>query len=550
MGSGIDGRSRGGRGSGGNDRKTGSEGADERESAGVDPNTIRQKGGADGQNAEGRAHRSGARSGTGGHTSRRPAVARWGGQQNDDGGNETVAHKKDSGANVAMGGAPPRQQANVAAAGVPSGIGSLADLPERYGTQITHELGVIRQLGLAGYFLIVWDIVRFALREGVLCQGRGSAANSAVCYCLGITAIDPVRMELLFERFLSEDRQEAPDIDIDFAHRDREKVLQYVYERYGREHAAMVCEQITYRGKSAVRDAARVLGFSVEQANVLSTLSDRFSAKSTAEALRVGTTAVEMLGRHYDLDPQSDRPGIPDDARKHPEEWTAEKLLAQRLGQEMVNGTEMSTRTRQDKEAARRVAAAHSGRPEVMRGVVAGPASASEEPLGAPTTGTPGASLGAPASASSGPIGVPASASGVEPGPRPTRAAASPPHPPPRQHHHQSSFTDPNASSNHEERRNPTTALRAPPEAGPGSVLAQAGLDPRDRRVQMLPEIVAGLHQAPRHRSIHVGGFVLTAEPLSTVVPIEPASMPDRTVIQWERDDLEAAGLVKIDLLG
>ena len=145
--------------------------------------------------------------------------------------------------------------------------------------QIAHELALIAKLGLAGYFLIVWDIVRFARREGILCQGRGSAANSAVCYCLGITAVDPIRLGLLFERFLSEERTEAPDIDIDFAHRERERVLQYVYERYGREHAAMVCEQITYRGKSAVRDAARVLGFSVEQADTLATLSDRFSAR-------------------------------------------------------------------------------------------------------------------------------------------------------------------------------------------------------------------------------------------------------------------------------
>jgi error-prone DNA polymerase len=196
--------------------------------------------------------------------------------------------------------------------------------------QITHELSVIRQLGLAGYFLIVWDIVRFARREGILCQGRGSAANSAVCFCLGITAVDPIEMGLLFERFLSDERQETPDIDIDFAHRDREKVLQYVYERYGREHAAMVCEQITYKEKSAKRDVERVLGAAGE-------LSD--------------TIASRLL-------------------------------------------------------------------------------------------------------------------------------------------------------------------------------------------------------RIPRHRSIHVGGFVLTDEPLHTVVPIEPASMPDRTVIQWEKDDVEAMGLVKIDLLG
>jgi error-prone DNA polymerase len=200
-------------------------------------------------------------------------------------------------------------------------------MPKRYQHQIDHELALIGKLGLAGYFLIVWDIVRFARRTGVLCQGRGSAANSVVCYCLGITAIDPVKMELLFERFLSEERREAPDIDIDFAHRDREEVLQYVYQRYGREHAAMVCEHITYRGRSAVRDAARVLGFSVEQANVLSTLSDKFSATATADVLRTGANLDEMTGRRYDLDPQSDRPAEPDDARKKPDEWRAERLL-------------------------------------------------------------------------------------------------------------------------------------------------------------------------------------------------------------------------------
>jgi error-prone DNA polymerase len=151
--------------------------------------------------------------------------------------------------------------------------------------QLAHELAIIGKLGLAGYFLIVWDIVRFSRRAGVLCQGRGSAANSAVCFCLGITAVDPIRLGLLFERFLSEERQEAPDIDIDFAHRDREQVLQYVYQRYGRDHAAMVCEQISYRGRSAIRDACRVLGLSTEQADELALTADRFSAKATAEGL-------------------------------------------------------------------------------------------------------------------------------------------------------------------------------------------------------------------------------------------------------------------------
>ncbi len=269
-------------------------------------------------------------------------------------------------------------------------------------TQLAHELGVIARLGLAGFFLIVWDIVRFAARNGILCQGRGSAANSAVCYCLGITAVDPVRMTLLFERFLSEGRREPPDIDLDIAHRERERVIQYVYDRYGREHAAMVCEQITWRGRSAVRDTARALGFTVEQAGALAAFSDRFSARATAGALRGG-------------------------------------------GQ-------------------------HAG------------------------------------------------------------------------------YTDPHTVPDHVERRNPATSMLG--STGEVPILVKAGLDPADPRVALLPDLVEGLHQLPRHRSIHVGGFILTREPLSRVVPIEPASMPGRTVIQWEKDDLDPVGLIKIDLLG
>jgi error-prone DNA polymerase len=237
--------------------------------------------------------------------------------------------------------------------------------------QLTHELDLIQRLDFAGYFLIVWDIVRFARREGILCQGRGSAANSAVCYCLGITAIDPVAMELLFERFLSEDRREAPDIDLDFAHQERERVIQYVYQRYGRAHAAMVCEQITWRDRSAIRDAARVLGYSAEEGEAM------------VEMAAVGSAAASAATR-----PQRD-----------------------------------------------------------------------------------------------------------------------------------SAVVD----------RRPSTV---------------------DSQPSTVDQIAHSLHDLPRHRSIHVGGFVLTREPLETVVPIEPASMPDRTVIQWEKDDLDPVGLVKIDLLG
>ncbi|HYA45789.1 MAG TPA: PHP domain-containing protein, partial [Acidimicrobiales bacterium] len=126
--------------------------------------------------------------------------------------------------------------------------------------QIEHELGIIGQLGFAGYFLVVWDIVRFCRSRDIFCQGRGSAANSAVCFALGITNADAVRLGLLFERFLSPERDGPPDIDVDIESGRREEVIQYVYERHGRHHAAQVADVITYRSRSAVRDAARALG--------------------------------------------------------------------------------------------------------------------------------------------------------------------------------------------------------------------------------------------------------------------------------------------------
>ncbi len=136
------------------------------------------------------------------------------------------------------------------------------DLRRRARRQIDRELALIEKLELPGYFLIVWDIVDFCRRQSILVQGRGSAANSAVCYALGITAIDPVEMELLFERFLSEERGEWPDIDLDLPSGDqRERAIQYVYQRYGKLGAAMTANVITYRGRSAVRDIGKVLGF-------------------------------------------------------------------------------------------------------------------------------------------------------------------------------------------------------------------------------------------------------------------------------------------------
>ncbi len=231
--------------------------------------------------------------------------------------------------------------------------------------QLKKELALIRRLEVAPYFLCTWEIVEIARELRILCQGRGSAANSAVCYVLGITAVDPARSNLLFERFLSEERNEPPDIDIDFEHERREEVIQEIYRRYGRSHAAMVSEVISYRGKSSLREVGKVLGLSLEQV-------DRLSQSIT--------------------------------------HWDTADISDQRL--------------------------------------------------------------------------------------------------------------------------------------------KEYGFDPRDQRVSHAIRWARELQGFPRHLSIHVGGFVLSKDPLYKVAPVEPASMPGRTVIPFDKDDIEALGFFKIDVLG
>jgi error-prone DNA polymerase len=161
-----------------------------------------------------------------------------------------------------------------------------ADLIERAKKQVEHELKLIAKLGFAGYFLIVWDIVEFCKKHGILIQGRGSAANSAVCYALEITAIDPVGMELLFERFLSESRGEWPDIDLDLPSEEkREQAIQYVYKRYGELGAAMTANVITYRGKSAAREVGKALGFDPESLQRLSGLVANYEWKGPNDTM-------------------------------------------------------------------------------------------------------------------------------------------------------------------------------------------------------------------------------------------------------------------------
>ena len=343
--------------------------------------------------------------------------------------------------------------------------------------QIEHELAIVEKLELAGYFLIVWDVVRFCREQGILCQGRGSAANSAVCYCLGITAVDPVGLGLLFERFLSEDRREAPDIDLDIEHERREEVLQYVYERYGRDHAGMVAEVISYRGRSAIRDVGKALGFSLEQV-------DRLAG------------ALELHS------PPGRRPGVP-------EEEVEPESPAGGVGQLPAN----EGRYHRGTEAQRHREV--SGSPGI------------EFPSVSPclcvsVMGQPRSSVESSRSASIDEQADSASLFSL-PGP----GGGSPP------------GRGPGAA--------PPAGTHSPP---PPAWLASEGFDGRDQRLRELVELTRAIQRFPRHLGIHVGGMVITEAPLSQVVPIENATMPGRTVIQWDKDDVSDCGLVKIDLLG
>ncbi|WP_422372457.1 error-prone DNA polymerase [Hoeflea sp.] len=236
--------------------------------------------------------------------------------------------------------------------------------PEKVLKAIAHETDLIRKLDYAPYFLTVYDIVRFARSEGILCQGRGSAANSAVCYCLGITEVDPGKVDLLFERFISEERNEPPDIDVDFEHERREEVIQYIYGKYGRERAGLAATVITYRARSAIREVGKVFGLS----------DDAISAIS----------GTKWGGWSREVDPE--------DARR-------------------------------------------------------------------------------------------------------------------------------------------------------------AGLDPSDRHLAQMLDLASQIVGFPRHLSQHVGGFVITRDRLSSLIPIENAAMEDRTLVEWDKDDLESLGMLKIDVL-
>ncbi len=192
---------------------------------------------------------------------------------------------------------------------------------DRARAQISRELNLIEKLDLAGYFLIVWDIVNFCRQEDILVQGRGSAANSAVCYSLGITAVDPVGMDLLFERFLSEERGEWPDIDLDLPSGDRrERVIQHVYQKYGKHGAAMTANVITYRGRSAAREVGKTLSLDADEIDRLAKVMNRFEWVDPQETIDCNLRDAGIDGSH---------PGT----RRFVELWLRIQDLPRHLGQ-------------------------------------------------------------------------------------------------------------------------------------------------------------------------------------------------------------------------
>ena len=174
-------------------------------------------------------------------------------------------------------------------------------VPEKVLDTIRHEMTLIEELKYEAYFLTVWDLVRFAREKNILCQGRGSAANSAVCYCLGVTNVDPSQSDLLFERFVSRERDEAPDIDVDFEHQRREEVLQYLYRKYGRDRAGLTATVTTYRAKSAIREVGKALGVSADAIDSLAKIAHSFSRDMVIDdrCRDCGIDPESQIGRRF-----------------------------------------------------------------------------------------------------------------------------------------------------------------------------------------------------------------------------------------------------------
>ncbi|HET8777367.1 MAG TPA: hypothetical protein VFN76_06870 [Candidatus Limnocylindria bacterium] len=449
-------------------------------------------------------------------------------------------------------------------------------------SQLTHELDIIDRTNLAEFFLIVWDLMEFARERGIIGQGRGSAGDSIVAYCLGITKVDPIEHKLLFERFINEARA-LPDIDIDFDVNRREEVIQYLYTRYGADHAAMVCTIVTYRARSAVREVAKALGFPSDGIDALAKALDTRDARDVARDLALdgsfawlfdelgidmadaavppGRDGRGMVGRDADsswnarprptLDPRPVseggwmppmRPRVLDASVTSVKHEAAETKRYARSGE--LAGAELRLPTPRDNgspgPSSDRRSVVHvdpeSGMPveerrrirvvpEVGDGALASRSSHSATTL--PLDGS------APGSTGEGARGV---------AHRPIFTEIQLAHGVRNGNQVDGWEPDAGAATNRAPNGNQVDGRELGPNAG--------GHDHAPKnRWQWLLQLCAEIDGFPRHLGIHVGGMLVTRTPLIDLVPIERATMPNRVVTQYDKEDIEQLGLVKIDLL-
>jgi DNA polymerase III alpha subunit len=421
--------------------------------------------------------------------------------------------------------------------------------------QLAHELDVIERTGLAEFFLICWDLMRFAKERKIPAQGRGSAADSIVAYALGITRVDPIRHNLLFERFINEGRTTYPDVDIDFSSERREEVIQYVYERYGPEHTGMVCNLVTYRARSAVREVGYALGFPRP-------LVDR-----VAKALE--TYDSVMVRRDLEAD------GGFAEFFRHPGEAAGTGAVAggRAAAEDVVRGSAARSGERGLTDAMGRLNV-RRGPGSVLVPGAGGPGSALVGPSrsgmweAAPQS-PPAIRAGGTSDDKGGPGDSPASVAWLRagrgtgrridpesgalepPGRRTDRLGRPSPWDPP---------SPPSAALGRGGSRAATgpvggsgraaghsSVARVEPEPPPqprgGSTM---GMSDWERWL----ELCARIDGFPRHLSIHSGGMLVTAAPLIDIAPLERATMKDRVVVQFDKRDVETLKLIKLDLLG
>jgi error-prone DNA polymerase len=427
--------------------------------------------------------------------------------------------------------------------------------------QLAHELDVIERTGLAEFFLICWDLMRFAKERRIPAQGRGSAADSIVAYALGITRVDPIRHNLLFERFINEGRTTYPDVDIDFSSARREEVIQYVYERYGAEHTGMVCNLVTYRARSAVREVGTALGFPRPLVDRVAKALETYDSVMVRRDLEADGGFAEFFRRPGEV-PDGEASAVRAGVRGLVDDMG--QLDHARGGRLRTGGVgEAGNGRLPRREDARRAGEgpAHGPTHGPAHGLPIRPGGPSDDkggPGDSPASVAWLARGGSPTA-----VGPPTrdwstmvtSAHTFGPGAGPRRVSDVPGKVDGRAIDAESGILEPPPRSVDRLGRprhwdpapahGPTPGIvpEAPSRPRGGSV---AGLSPWERWL----ELCARIDGFPRHLSIHSGGMLVTAAPLIDIAPLERATMPGRVVVQFDKRDVETLKLIKLDLLG